>query len=84
MPALRSPAGTAVAREDGVERDADGHGWDVRVDGSAHGDAIGSESAYHGVDEELVSWEDRQTIGISLHIVTDHGHKEAPRPNKLA
>ena len=27
MPVARSPAGTAVAQEDGVERDADGHGW---------------------------------------------------------
>ena len=27
MPVARSPAGAAVAREDGVERDADDHGW---------------------------------------------------------
>ena len=29
----------------------------LRVDGSAHGDAICSEGAYRGADEELVSWE---------------------------
>ena len=29
----------------------------LRVDGSAHGDAIGYGGALRGVDEELVSWE---------------------------